>query len=36
MKKHFIVPVVIFTILFMVFGAFNAMAADKVKMGGFM
>ena len=36
MKKHFIVPVVILTILFMVFGAFNAMAAGKVKMGGLM
>ena len=36
MRKHLIGTIVILTIFFMVFGAFNAMAAGKVKMGGFM
>ena len=36
MKKSFIIPIVVFVAFFMVFGAFSAVAADKVKMGGVM
>jgi ABC-type transport system substrate-binding protein len=34
MKNRFMVQVSILAILFMTFGAFNAMAEEKVKMGG--